>query len=430
MKLPGLPRSDAIGPDIVDALTRRAAIGLAGAALAGCARTADPRRLTLWAMNVEGETAPLLLPPFEAATGIAVDVQALPWTAAHEKILTAYAGGSLPDVMMVANSWLAELAMLKAIAPVPADLGTGLLGSARAAATIDGRLRGVPWIVDTQVQFYRRDLLAAAGYAAPPTDWAAWKTMAHALKRRRPDDYAVLLLLDWPEQLMTLGGQQPEPMLRDRDTRGNFSTPGFRAALAFYTSLFDEKLAPPIVGTQLGSSVTAFKRGWFAILPSGVDFISDLAKRTGEIPRESWSVAEMPGANGPATGLLYGSSLAVASTARDPGRAWQLVRYLTAPPVQLRLHATSGDLPSRASAWTAPQLVNNPVAATFGGQLARGTAAPAVPEWARIVDEVQQIAERTVRGQFGIDEATRLMDARVDALLAKRRWLLDRGHGG
>lgn len=379
-------------------------------------------------MNVEGEKTPLLLPPFEAATGTTVDIQALPWTAAHEKILTAYAGGSLPDVLMVANSWLAELAMLGAIAPVPASLATGLLPSARAAATIDGRVRGVPWIVDTQMQFYRRDLLNAAGYAAPPSDWAGWKTMAHAVKRRRPDDFAVLMLLDWPEQLMHFAAQQPESMLRDRSARGNFRAPGFRAALAFYKSLFDERLAPPITGTQLGSSLTAFARGWFAILPAGVDFTGDLTSRAAEVPRASWGVAEMPGARGPADGLLAGSSLVVTSTARDPNRAWQLVEYLTAPSAQLRLHAITGDLPSRASAWTAPQLARDPVAATFGGQLARGAVAPAVPEWARIIDEVQKLAERMVRGQFGVDEAARLMDTRVDTLLAKRRWLLDRGH--
>ena len=135
----------------------------------------------------------------------------------------------------------------------------------------------------------------------------------------------------------------------------------------------------------------------------------------------------MPGRGGPAPALIDGASLVVTAHARDPAAAWTLVRYLTSPPVQLRLHAITGDLPSRGAAWTDASLAGDPVATTFARQFARGVAPPAIPEWARIVTEVQAIAERTVRGEFGVDAATVAMDVRVDTLLAKRRWLLDRG---
>jgi multiple sugar transport system substrate-binding protein len=50
-----------------------------------------------------------------------------------------------------------------------------------------------------------------------------------------------------------------------------------------------------------------------------------------------------------------------------------------------------------------------------------------VPEWERIVIEVQLIAERMVRGEFGVDGATDEMDRRVDLILEKRRKLVARG---
>ena len=34
-----------------------------------------------------------------------VEVQQLPWTAAHQKLLTAFAGDSLPDVAQLGNTW-------------------------------------------------------------------------------------------------------------------------------------------------------------------------------------------------------------------------------------------------------------------------------------------------------------------------------------
>ena len=40
---------------------------------------------------------------------------------------------------------------------------------------------------------------------------------------------------------------------------------------------------------------------------------------------------------------------------------------------------------------------------------------------------MQQVAERAVHGELSVDEAARELDARVDAILEKRRWLLARG---
>ena len=59
-------------------------------------------------------------PRFPAARPRDLRIQPLPWSAAHEKLLTGYAGGSLPDLGQVGNSWIAELTAIGAIQPVPA----------------------------------------------------------------------------------------------------------------------------------------------------------------------------------------------------------------------------------------------------------------------------------------------------------------------
>ena len=56
--------------------------------------------------------------------------------------------------------------------------------------------------------------------------------------------------------------------------------------------------------------------------------------------------------------------------------------------------------------------------------------APKVPEWERIVNEMQYVAEQVVRGRMSVEEATRALDRKVDAILEKRRWLLERGKAG
>src|SRR3546814_8689654 len=47
-----------------------------------------------------------------------VRVQPLPWSAAHQKLLTGFAGGSLPAIGQVGNSWIAEMATIGAIAQI------------------------------------------------------------------------------------------------------------------------------------------------------------------------------------------------------------------------------------------------------------------------------------------------------------------------
>ena len=87
-------------------------------------------------------------------------------------------------------------------------------------------------------------------------------------------------------------------------------------------------------------------------------------------------------------------------------------------------------LPPRRSAWGNERLSGDRHAQAFRDQLERVRPAPKVPEWERIVNEIQLTAEAVVRGRMDIDEATRTLDRKVDTMLEKRRWLLSREKSG
>jgi multiple sugar transport system substrate-binding protein len=135
----------------------------------------------------------------------------------------------------------------------------------------------------------------------------------------------------------------------------------------------------------------------------------------------------MPGPRGPGATAPGGSSLVVFKKARDPDAAWRLVQYLSQPAVQAEFQVLTGDLPARRSAWDSPALAGDPHVQVLGRQLERAQAVPKVPEWERIVTEMQVVAERMVRGEFGVDAAAAEIDRRADRLLEKRRWMLERG---
>ncbi|HWH18262.1 MAG TPA: extracellular solute-binding protein [Allosphingosinicella sp.] len=414
-----------------DALAFGAAVPFA-LATSGCSRGRSDGAISFWAMGNEGTNVPKLMPAFERATpGARVDIQPLPWTAAHEKLLTAYAGDSLPDVSQIGNTWLAELAAIGALAPLPQSRHNLLQDQFEAVLDtnrIGDTIYGIPWYVDTRVQFYRRDLFREAGHDLPPLRWEQWKAALHEVKRvAGPDNYAILLPLNEFEQLLTFGLQQEEPLLRDQGSRGNFSSPGFKSALAFYKSLFDERLAPVATASQISNIWNEFARGFFSVFISGPWTIGDMKSRLPAEFQPRWMTAGMPGPNGPGASAPGGSSLVVFKSARDPEKAWRLIQYLSQPAVQAEFQLLTGNLPARRSAWSAPALAGDPHVQTLGRQLERAEAVPKVPEWERIVTEMQVVAERMVRGEFTVDGAAAEIDQRADRMLEKRRWMLEKG---
>ena len=112
---------------------RFAAVAVLPVILASCSSSSDDRTLRLWAMGREGEVVSQLIPAFEKEhPGIKVEVQQIPWSAAHEKLLTAYVGDATPDIAMLGNTWVPELAALGALDPL----------DARVHASADSALRG------------------------------------------------------------------------------------------------------------------------------------------------------------------------------------------------------------------------------------------------------------------------------------------------
>jgi multiple sugar transport system substrate-binding protein len=127
--------------------------------------------------------------------------------------------------------------------------------------------------------------------------------------------------------------------------------------------------------------------------------------------------------------LAGGASLALFRGARHKAAAWAWMAYLMEPTRQLAFHRLTGDLPSRRTAWSEAGLTQDPHAAAFWRQLQHVRSTPKVPEWERIAQKVSQYVEAAVREALTTEAAVAALDHDVDAILEKRRWLLEREQG-
>lgn len=413
----------------------RIATGLLLACLAGCGRddTGGRQVVQLWAMGQEGEVVARMLPRFEAShPQIDVRLQQLPWTAAHEKLLTALAGDALPDVVPIGNTWIAEFAALDALEPLdqriartPGLAREDYFPGAWDSGVIDGRTYAVPWYIETRLPYYRRDLLEKAGISTPPRNWDAWREAMHAVQKSGGSEYGILLPTNEFEPLLNLAVQQGEPLLRDGGRYGNFRSAGFRRTLAFYKSLFDTGLAPRVDNTRISNVWNEFGNGMFSYYISGPWNIAEFQKRLPAELAGAWGTMALPGPEGPGASIIGGTSFVVFRSSRQKDAAWALVAWLSQPEQQLELHRLVGDLPPRRAAWRDPTLSADANADAFRDQLERAVPAPKVPEWERIAQEMRIVAEQMVAGRLTVDAAATELDRRTDVILAKRRWMLD-----
>ncbi len=407
-------------------------------ALIGCMDPGDRATvIDFWAMGREGEVVQQLMPEFERRhPDLRVRVQQIPWSAAHEKLLTAYAGDAMPDIFQLGNTWVPEFVALGALT----DLGPRLAGSRiidqqhffsgiMNANVIEDTIYGVPWYVDTRVLFYRKDLLERAGFKQPPKNWATWVQAMRRIKELQGEEnYALLLPLnDWtPLALFAL--ELDTEFLRSGNRYGNFRSPRFAEAFSFYLDLFRQGFVPAVGTTQLANVYQEFARGHIAMYITGPWNIGEFRRRLPASLQDLWMTAPLPGRdhNYPGISLAGGASLVISRSSEHSDACWKLIEYLTASEQQIKFHHLTGDLPASKKAWKDKEIMHNPYVRAFWEQLRQVKSPPKIPEWERIATKMTQYSESVVRTQITASEALSELDVEVDRILEKRRWLLDK----
>ena len=393
--------------------------------------------LRFWGLGREGEVVAELIKEFEKEhPNIKVHVQQIPWTAAHEKMLTAHVGDASPDVAQLGNTWVPEFSAIDALEPLDTLFAKSTVISPDAyfagiwdTNVVDKHVYGIPWYVDTRVIFYRKDILARAGYDSIPQSWDGWVTAMRAVKQQVGGDrYPIFLPTNEWAQPVILGMQAGSPVLRDDNRYGAFSQSEFKKGFDFYLSLYREGLAPTQGQFDIANPFQEFERGYFAMWITGPWQLGEFKRRLPAEMQDKWATSPMPGPTGAASGTSTagGASLVLFRSSTHKQEAWQLIEFLSRTEQQQRFYELTGSLPARKEAWERSRLADDPYARAFWQQLQRVRALPAVPEIESIVIRVQESAEQAIRGGANSQSVLRALDNDVDRMLEKRRWVMAR----
>ncbi|MEP6562714.1 MAG: extracellular solute-binding protein, partial [Nakamurella sp.] len=205
--------------------------------------------LNIWAQADEGEGLPAFAKEFEAANpGVTVNVTAIPWDAAHNKYQTAIAGGTTPDIAQMGTTWMGDFS--DAFVPTPGSIDTAsFFPSSVKSTNVGGTAYGVPWYVDTRVIYYRKDLLAKAGYSTFPTNWNDFKTMAKDMQTKAGATWGITLpaggKADDFQSMMWIPLSGGAELMNSDQSKWTLDTPEFVDSMTYFQSFFTDGISNP-----------------------------------------------------------------------------------------------------------------------------------------------------------------------------------------
>ena len=391
-------------------------------------KQADSANVTLefWQFWTDPEVKPVLdslLRTFEEQNpGIKVKVTDLTWANGHEKIVVAFGSNSAPDVLELGSDWVPEFAYQGVLYDMSLEVDSLKKFYRMWTPAIAGNsVYGFPWIVDTRVLFYNKDLLKKAGY---PENWkpATWEDLLQAVQKiHDPKNkiygfgansaekhrlYKKFLPFFWANDGVLLSPDGKECWINSSNGR---------QALDLYVSLTRNGL----IDTQLRLD-QAFVEGKVGFLISGGWLLKEIRKNRPEL---EFGVSLMPrptsGTGLPAS-FAGAEFLVVNNQSKHILEAMRLVRSLTDLEPALALCKAIGT-PSPANALAAldDYYKSDPNLSVFQEQLQTSYSSPAIPGWVYVEEEIEKAVEQAMYGKKTPRQALDDAKVRIDKLLAE-----------
>jgi multiple sugar transport system substrate-binding protein len=370
--------------------------------------------LSVWAMGDEGDKLGNsdVVQQFEKDNpNIKINVTAIPWNVAHDKLITAVAGRQTPDITQLGTTWAGEFSKLNAMDDVPSSIDTNAFYKAAIdAGSYNGKLVGVPWYVDTRVLYYRKDLAQQAGIGQAPQTWEDLNTLAQAYHDHGAHYGIALSSNNWEEYVPFLYSAGGDIMQNNQFT---LDSPAAIKALNEYVSFFRKNLTPRTESEGFDVTQT-FVSGETPMFFSGPWHRSLIQKAAPQLEGK-WATARVP-KDQSSTSFVGGAEWAVFRNSPNRDAAWKFVQDMVRPTTQVAWYKDIGDLPAVKSAWQDPTIANEESLKVFGEQLNDTKAPPSIPQWEEVANQIDQWLQKACLGQVTPEDAAKGMQQAAEGI--------------
>jgi multiple sugar transport system substrate-binding protein len=345
-----------------------------------------------------------LLKQFEAEQKVRVHLDVIPWSGSWSKLVRVALYHDGPDVSEIGTTWVADFVRMDALARLgrqeirtvggqesflPSIWQSGALAS--NGEKIPSALWGVPWITDTRLVFYRRDLLAQAGI----DERSAFQNpeqFERTLARLQESGIQTPLVIPTAKTRMSIHflaswvwGAGGDFLAKD-GSHVTFQQPEAVAGFKSYFSL-GRYLSRDARGLDDIPSYEMFWRGDAAVTLSGPWML-----RESQIAPQV--AANLGVALPPGTPFVGGFHLAVWKHTRRKREVIRLIKFLASSQAALSLFPIIG-LPARLDALANPPFSNEPAYQVMSKALRIGRSLPSEQLWglveSRLTDTIPWI---------------------------------------
>jgi multiple sugar transport system substrate-binding protein len=378
---------------------------------------------------------------FEAQNpDIQVNMEYVGYDYVHDKIVTGMAANPPAyDAAMIDVIWPDEFIkdgyLLDVTSRVTADMKSGMFPASWNGVTRNGKVYGMPWLMDVKYFMYNKSILQQAGISAPPKTWEELVDQATIIKQKGLAEFPIIwswnqkegVVCDFTALLFGNGGA-----FLDASGAPVFNNDKGVQVLTWMKQTLDAGLSNPSSVSSDENAVEAdFLAGKSAFAVNWLFQYSDSQDATKSQIVGQTAFAPMPVfAAGAAAGIVSASvdgssSFAIMATTPYPDQTWKFLTYLASNAVQTKYSAEM--LPvwqtdftgSALTALEAATPINPVTVPAFLAQFPYANERPTVPYYNEGSADLQLAIQQALTGVKSPKDALDVAAAAWVALAAK-----------
>lgn len=269
--------------------------------------------------------------------GVTVEIVSLPWGSAFEKLATMVAGGDIPDVVEMPDTWQALYAGSDQLVSLTDHVagwehGASLTDKTVAMGSQAGDLYMIPYGFYLRAMFYNKRLLAEAGIDTPPATMEDFRAASAAVSEL--DGKHGYCLRGGPGGtngwIMFSAAMNGSNEFFTEEGVSRINEPGSVEGIQFMIDMYQNGYAPKdSVSWGFNEIVAGFYSGTCAFLDQDPDALIAIAER---MPAEDFAVIPMPvGPSGKAFPTIGFAGWSIFKATAHEEEAFDLVAALSSP---------------------------------------------------------------------------------------------------